>query len=59
MAAPVERAVAALGHTLSLRLKPTSAAQQLTPVQAWRRAVARSSRSSQSASFAIVGAEVW
>jgi len=59
MTAPVEGAVATFSHTLSPGLKPTSTAKQLTSVQAWRRAVACSPRSSQSASFAIVGAEVW
>ena len=59
MTAPVEGAVATLSHTLGPGLKPTSTAQQLTSVQAWRRAVACSPRSSQSARFAIVWAEVW
>lgn len=59
MTAPVKCAVAPLSHHLSPGLVPTSAAQQLASVQGWRRAVAGSSRCSQSASFAIVGAEVW
>lgn len=59
MTAPVEGAVATFSHTLSPGLKPTSTAQQFTSVQTWRRAVACSPRSSQSASFTIVWTEVW
>lgn len=59
MTAPVERAVAAFRHTFSLSLKPTSTAQQLAPIQAWRRAVARPSRRSHGAGFAVEGAEIW
>lgn len=59
MTAPVERAVAALSDALRPGLEPTSTAEQLTSIQAWRRAVARSPRCPQSAGFAIVGAEVW
>ncbi len=58
MAAPVEGAVATFGHALGPGLKPTSTAEQLTSVQAWGGAVACSPRSSQSARFAIVWAEV-
>lgn len=59
MTAPMEGAVATLGHALSPSLEPTSAAQQLASIQAWRGAVARPSGSSHGASLAIVGAEVW
>lgn len=59
MAAPVERAVATLGHILCPGLIPTTAAQQLASIQARRGAVARPCRRPHGAGFAIVRAEVW
>lgn len=59
MAAPVEGAVATLGHALCPGLIPTTAAQQLTPIQARGCAVARPCRRAHGAGLAVVRAEVW
>lgn len=59
MAAPVEGAVATLSHALCPGLKPTTAAQQLTTIQARGGAVARPCRRPHGAGLAIVGAKVW
>lgn len=59
MAAPVEGAVATLSHALCPGLIPTTAAQQLTSIQARGGAVARPCRRPHGAGLAIVRAEVW
>lgn len=59
MAAPVEGAVAALSHALCPGLIPTTAAQQLTSIQARGGAVARPCGRPHGAGLAIVRAEVW
>lgn len=59
VAAPVEGAVATLGHALCPGLVPTTAAQQLTSIQARGGAVARPRGCPHSAGLAIVRAKVW
>lgn len=59
VAAPVEGAVATLGHALCPGLEPTTAAQQLASIQARGGTVARPRRCPHSAGLAIVWAEVW
>lgn len=59
VAAPVEGAVATLGHALCPGLEPTTAAQQLASIQARGGAVARPCGRPHGAGLAIVRAEVW
>lgn len=58
MAAPVERTVTPLSDLLSLGLEPSTATQELTPVQRRRRAVTVPPRGTVGTRLAVVGAEV-